>query len=139
MSKLEDLKIKWQAFSQSVDPALKAAGRVCKKTGRFLRIAGQWIYKLRSVILAIPVGLAAFFLAAYNTANLPETVGIDLQATGEYAVMVGRGTATTVPLLITGVCLLLMFCSRRIVYPWIISVFTLVLPILIYVTNVFPA
>jgi len=34
---------------------------------------------------------------------------------------------------------LMMWLSRRTIYPWIISIFTLVLPILIWITNVFPA
>ena len=36
-------------------------------------------------------------------------------------------------------CLLLMFLSRRVVYPWLVSIFSLALPLLIYITNVFPA
>ena len=42
------------------------------------------------------------------------------------------------PLVVTGVCLVMMWLSRRTIYPWIISIFSLVLPILIWITNVFP-
>jgi len=33
----------------------------------------------------------------------------------------------------------LMVCSRRALYPWLISAFTLILPVLILITNVFPS
>ena len=104
-----------------------------------VRYIGTWAYKLRSVLLSIPVAIAAISLAIRNMAKLPEQVGLNLQANGEYAVMVGRGVAVMGPLAVTAVCLLLMFVSRRVLYPWVISLFTLILPLLIWVTNVFPA
>lgn len=106
--------------------------------GSVLKVIGSWIYRLRKVLMAIPVILAAIYLARYNMANLPAQVGIDLQTTGVYAQMISRDLAVLGPLAVTGGCLLLMFCSRRIFYPWIISVFTLVLPILLYLTNIYP-
>ena len=110
-----------------------------KKTfGYVMKEIGRWIYKLRSLILSIPVAVAAVILAIYNQANLPDMVGINIQATGEYAQMVGKGVAVLGPLAVTAVCLLLMFVSRRVIYPWLISLFSLVLPLLIYFTNIFP-
>jgi hypothetical protein len=32
-----------------------------------------------------------------------------------------------------------MFCSRKALYPWAISVFTLALPVLLLVSNLYPA
>ena len=98
----------------------------------------QWIYRLRSVVLAIPVAVGAIILAIHNNANLPETVGINIQATGEYAETVSRSVAVLGPLAVTAVCLLMVFCSRKVLYPWLISLFSLVLPLLIYITNIFP-
>lgn len=106
--------------------------------GSVLKVIGSWIYRLRKVFMAIPVIFAAIYLAQYNMANLPAQVGIDLQTTGVYAQMISRDLAVLGPLAVTGGCLLLMFCSRRTFYPWIISIFTLVLPILLYLTNVYP-
>lgn len=99
----------------------------------------RWIFNLRGFFMAIPVALAALYLAAQNMARLPEEVGINLLATGEYQYLISRELAVLVPLVVTGGCLLMMWLSRRTIYPWIISIFTLVLPILIYITNVFPA
>lgn len=99
----------------------------------------HWAYSLRSVLLAIPVIVGAIWLAIQNLALLPAQVGINLLASGEYEMMVGRGVAVLCPLAITALCLLLMFCSRRVVYPWLVSLFSLVLPLLLLLTNSFAA
>ena len=98
----------------------------------------SWVIKLRGVWFAIPVLVCAVLLAIYNEATLPAKVGIDLQVTGEYAKMVSREVAVFGPLGLTAACLALMFCSRRMIYPWIVSIFSLTLPILILITNIFP-
>ena len=105
---------------------------------RKLKAFGVWVFRLRSIGLALPVAGIAVLLALYNMATLPSKVGIDLQASGEYATMISKTVAVFGPLGLTGVCLLLMFCSRRVVYPWLISIFSLVLPLLILITNIFP-
>ena len=112
---------------------------VLKKIGKVLAEIGKWIYRLRGFFMAIPVALAALFLASRNMARLPEEVGINLLANGQYEYLISRGLAVMAPLIVTGVCLLMMWLSRRTIYPWIISIFSLVLPLLIYITNVFPA
>ena len=98
----------------------------------------RWVFHLRSVILVIPVAVIAILLSAYNEAHLPELVGINIQESGEYAQIISREVAVYGPLALTGVCLLLTLLSRRILYPWLVSVFTLVLPIFILFTNNFP-
>lgn len=97
---------------------------------------GRWIYKLRSVLLALPVLGAAIYLAVQNNTRLPEEVGLNLLATGEFEMMVSRNVAVIAPLVVTGFCLLMMFCSRKVLYPWLISIFTLVLPFVLWLTNV---
>ena len=96
------------------------------------------IYRLRSVMLAIPVAVGAVVLAIYNHSHLPDEVGINIQASGEYAEMISKNVAVLGPLAVTAVCLLMVFLSRKVLYPWLISLFSLVLPILIYITNIFP-
>ena len=66
-------------------------------------------------------------------------MGINLQSTGEFAQTISRQLAVTGPLGLTAACLLLMFCSRKALYPWAISIFTLALPIVILVSNLYPA
>ena len=102
-----------------------------------------WVYRLimrfRKIFITIPVVYGALKLAMYNEEHLAEQVGILLQENGEYAYTVARDVAIMGPLAVTAACLLLMFCSRRTLYPWLISMFSLVLPILILVTNIFPS
>lgn len=97
------------------------------------------IYRLRSLFLAIPVIFMALRLAAYNSEHLPLLVGLDLQTTGEFARTISRQAAVTFPLFITGACLVLMCFSKKTLYPWLISVFTLVIPIVLLFTNMYPA
>lgn len=99
----------------------------------------SWIFKLRSILMAIPVAIAAIFLALQNIGRLPAEVGISLQASGEYSMVISRNLAVLGPLGITAVCLLMMFCSKRVTYPWLISIFTLILPYALWITNTFPA
>jgi hypothetical protein len=66
-------------------------------------------------------------------------VGLDLQTTGEFAKVISRQTAVTMPLMLTGACLVLMCFSRKTLYPWLISVFSLVIPVLLLITNLYPA
>ena len=98
--------------------------------------AWKWVYRLRSVILSIPVAVGAVMLALFNQINLPSSVGINLQANGEYAQMVVKMVAVFGPLAVTTVCLALVFCSRKVLYPWLVSVFSLALPIMIYLINI---
>ena len=112
---------------------------VLRIIGRVLAGIGKWIFRLRGFFMAIPVALAALYLAAQNMARLPEEVGINLLPTGEFEYLISRGLAVMAPLVVTGVCLVMMWLSRRTIYPWIISIFSLVLPWLIWITNVFPA
>ena len=74
----------------------------------------------------------------WNGQHLPEQVGLDLQSTGEFAMTVSRQLAVMGPLGLTAACLLLMFCSRKAMYPWAISIFTLALPVLLLLSNLYP-
>ena len=100
---------------------------------------GMILFRLRKVVLAVPVVMLAVKLALYNRENLPEQVGINLQSSGEFAQMISRDMAVMGPLGLTAACLLLMLCSKKALYPWAISLFTLVLPVMILLTNIYPA
>lgn len=130
---------KWDGFCEKLKPALAKAGLVYAQVTEVLTKIGKWIYRLRKLFLSIPVVWGAIYMARVNLGLLPERVGIGLLETGEYYTMVSRSTAIYGPMAITVGCLLMMLCSRRTLYPWVISLFTLVIPLLIYVTNAFPA
>ena len=110
-----------------------------KKITSLLSFIGSILFRLRKLVLAAPVVYAAVKLAYYNRVHLPEQVGINIQSTGEFAQMITRDMAVMGPLGLTAACLLLMFCSRKALYPWAISIFTLVLPLLILFSNLYPA
>lgn len=110
-----------------------------QKIWSVVRILCLVLYRLRSVFLAIPVVFVALRLAAYNSDHLPLLVGLDLQSTGEFARTISRQTAVTFPLFLTGGCLVLTFLSKKTLYPWLISVFSLVIPVLLLITNMYPA
>lgn len=111
---------------------------VLGKINRVINLIGLWLFRLRKLALAAPVVYYALKLAEYNREHLPEQVGINLQATGEFAQYISRNMAVMGPLALTGGCLILMFCSRKAMYSWSISVFTLALPLLLLFSNAYP-
>ena len=80
--------------------------------------------RLRSLPLAIPVIVVMVILALRSLATLPDTMII-----GDYELT--KQVAVYGPVAATSLSLLMMFISKRIFYPWLISVFTLILPIFI--------
>ena len=114
-------------------------GNLVMRAGESLWGGMKDIHRFHKILLAVPVAIAAVWLAISTAAKLPEHVGINMLETGEFAYMVTREVAVLGPLAVTALCLLLMFCSRRTVYPWLISIFSLVLPLLLLVTNIYPA
>ena len=78
-----------------------------------LRLLLGWVYRLRSIILSIPVAVAAVIIALNNNTRLPDTVGFNMQASGEYAIEVAKSVAVLGPVAITALCLLMIFCSKR--------------------------
>ena len=107
------------------------------KVWHICREIGGWIYRLRSVLLALPVLITAVILAVNNSMKLPEIVGLNMQANGEFATAITRSVAVMGPLALTAVCLLMMFCSKKVLYPWLISLFSLALPLLFLFTSTF--
>ena len=53
--------------------------------------------------------------------------------------MIDRGTAVVVPMAVTFGCLALMMFSRKAMYAWAISIFSLALPLLVLISNIYPA
>ncbi len=102
-----------------------------------LRSAKKWAYRLRTVLLTIPVVLFSVFFALRNLAVLPAWVGFDLLPSGEFAYSMSKPLAVCGPLVVTGLCLILMYCSKRKLYPWLIAMFSLTLPMVIYLMNSF--
>ena len=113
--------------------------QILAKIGEVIEVIVNLVYKLRKVFMAAPVVYYAIKLARYNAANLPAVVGINLQASGAFAQTLTRQMAVMGPLGITAAWLVLMFLSRKGMYPWAVSVFSLTIPILLLLSNRYPA
>lgn len=139
--KLPSLNLKLNKEDKPADalPSDAESTSTLRKIWNVIRILALAAYRLRAVFLSIPVIFVALRLAAYNSEHLPLMVGLDLQTTGEFAKSISRQTAVTFPLFLTGGCLVLVFLSKKTLYPWLISVFSLVIPILLLITNMYPA
>ena len=140
MKFIETIKNKWQALRQSSS----ADHKKVKKEDSLVKMIFMWIYKLRSVFLAIPVAFAAVLLALDNMAKLPQSVSLSVPSITQSGTLmvdvmaIDRTVAVFGPLGITALCLVMVFCSRRVVYPWLISVFSLVLPVFLYYSTLLP-
>lgn len=125
----QNIKAEYQQFLES------KSGQKLKDVGTVLRLTFKWAYKLRSLVLSIPVAVVALALAVRNLAQLPAQVSFNLLSK-EF--VISKGVAVSLPLAITAVCLCMMLLSKKMLYPWLISVFSLVLPIALWFTYLFP-
>ena len=132
MGKRDTFLEKWNEMIAPARPGLK-------KTGSGIATVCRWIYRLRALILAIPVVIAAIRLAAISMDKLPEMVGSNLLANGEYSYMIAREAAVYGSLAVTALCLVLTVMSKKGLYPWLISIFSLAIPLVILMINVFPS
>lgn len=143
MDRLNRMVDKWNTFVEKLRPGFEKTGAVFGSIGRGFSTLGSYLYKLRSIILAAPVAAAAVILAVINMNQLPQTleittVSIDTKADGAlfgFLAMtqesITRELAVFGPLIVTIACLLLMMFSKRTLYPFIISLFTLCLPLVL--------
>ena len=129
----------WQKFIARVQVILSCLRRFFAKTANILEKIILWFSKFKKIIAAIPVAVGAIILALYNMGNLPKVVGINLLENGSFTYQIPRGIAVFAPVAVTSICLLLMFCSRRILTPWFVSMVSLLIPVIILITNIFPA
>lgn len=149
MQWLDNIVDKWEAFRDAPRPGLEKTGKLLRKTGNFLSKLWQYLFLLRGIILSAPVAAGAVILAAKCSTDLPASVEVTLpgiQLHGENALFgflvyqtqfIPRGTAVMAPLVLTAACLLLTICSKRTLYPWLISVLTLTVPVFLLVTNLY--
>ena len=134
----EELMKKWNGFCVKAKPVFVTIGNIFIEVGTALGVVWKHLVKLRRVFLAVPGGWVAVILALRHLQQLPEEVGLNLQQDGKFAIEIARELAVLGPVAVTALCLLLMFCSRRTLTPWFVSVVSLILPLIILLTNTFP-
>lgn len=121
-------------MGNSIKGAWNNSASAREKFAAFCSATGKWTYKLRAVVLALPIVVISVILAVSNMATLPAAVAIGLPNVVNgiivfQEVMVSKILAVFVPLLVTSFCLLMMFLSKRISFPFLVSLFSLLLPI----------
>ena len=139
MKQLEQITAKFSELREKAQPALEKAQNAYQKAKKIGKKAWPWIWAGRKILLSIPVLWLMLYFARLNWNVLPELVGLNLQTTGEYARYISKELAVYGPMGVTGGCLAMMFLSRKTVYPWMICMFSMLLPLLILITNIFPS
>ena len=151
MEFFHNLTDKWHIFWGKCSPVLHKIGTVLTAIGRAVSTLGKYIFRLRALFLAIPVAVIAVIEAMINMNRLPDTmeyatIGLDFDATqtlfGPFVMHIeqlSRETAVMGPLVLTAACLVFTIFSKRTLFPWVISIFTLVVPMLLYLMTQYPA
>lgn len=129
---------KWERFRKNAEPTIEKAREI--KNNVMDKVVPAWNYvkKFKKLFLAAPVATMALVMAIVNLIKLPALVGFGLQGNGEFSFELIREIAVIAPLAVTAICLLLMFASKRTLTPWMVSLFSLLLPVMILLTNTFP-
>ena len=91
----------------------------------------RWAFQLRSVALSVPVAVIAVVLAVNNAAMLPGGLSI---GAGDNVITIGRSVLVMGPLALTALSILMTLFSKKVTYPWLISIFTLLLPVVLLLT-----
>ena len=151
MDFFRNLADKWNVFWGKCSPVLRTIGAVFAAIGRAISTLCSYLFKLRALFMAIPVAVVAVIEAMINMNRLPDTleyatIGLDFDATqtlfGPFVMHIeqmSRETAVIGPLVLTAACLAFTIFSKRTLFPWVISIFTLVVPMLLYLMTQYPA
>lgn len=139
MSFIDSFKEKWAGVLERTRPAREKAKEIWDIISVNTAYVWNYIMKFKKLFLCIPVAVFAIILAIRNLFSLPALVGIALAANGDFSFEMLREIAVLAPLLVTGLCILFVFMSKRTLTPWLVSAFSLILPLWILFINTFPA
>lgn len=132
-------KAKWKSFYRKHQSGLDKLAAFFKKISDKVVPAWSYVRKNKKLFLAAPVAVIALLMAFINLFKLPALVGLGLEGNGEFSFEIIREVAVLGPLVITAICLLLLFASKRTLTPWMVSMVSLLLPLMILITNTFPS
>lgn len=99
-----------------------------------IKVILRWVYRLRSVVLSVPVAVIAVILAVRNSAKLPGPLEV---GAGANVITISKSVLIMGPLALTALSILMTLISKRVTYPWLISLFTLILPLVFAFTMTF--
>ena len=150
MNFLDQIVEKWNWLKDKVRPVWEATKKVFSMVGKVFAVIWKAIFSLRGIWISAPVAAAALLVASWAEKNLPEVVEIThviIDWDAENALFglfvmttefITRDVAIFVPLALTAFCLLMTILSKKTLYPWLISIFTLCLPIVLWFLNTYP-
>ncbi len=139
MEWIDKVMEQWNRFVKNVAPLGDKVRDVYLRVKVFCEPVLEFVRRMKKLVLAIPILFLSVVLAIYNLAKLPSLVGIFLQENGLYTYQIAKEIAVLTPLALTALCLMLMFISKRTLTPWLVSLFSLAVPLTILITNIFPA
>lgn len=133
MDFIKSLQYRWAKLKPGIDKKAEAFDRFSKK------LLEQWkvVEKFKKLLLSVPVAAMAIILAVVNLFELPALVDLGITDGGGEAIEIYREFAVLGPLTLTILSLLMVFASKRTLTPWMVSVFSLLLPIVLLLTNAF--
>ena len=150
MNWLDRIVEKWNWLVGKVRPVWDVIAAIFRGIGRVFALAWKYIFLFRGIIISAPLAAAAVIVATWGQKNLPEMVEIThivLDKDAEGAIFglfamttetISRDVAVFAPLTLTGVCIVMTILSKRTLYPWLIGMLTLCLPIVMYLLNTYP-
>lgn len=150
MKWLDNLIDRWDRMIARCSPFFEGMAHFFRSIGRTFSNLWKYIFWFRSVLVGAVMGVAAVVLAAYNRTRLPETVDyikVTLDAEAENALLglfvmsadsVSRDWAVMIPVALTAGCIVMMIFSKRMMFPCMIGLLTLLLPQIIYWFTIFP-
>lgn len=150
MKFLDMIVEKWNWLKDKVRPVWDTTKKVFSMVGKVFSVIWKVIFSLRGILISAPVAIAALVVASWAQKNLPDVVEIthvvidrkaDNALFGLFVMtteFITRDVAIFVPLVLTGFCLLMTVLSKKVLYPWLISIFTLCLPIVMWALNTYP-
>ena len=150
MNFLDRIVDRWDWLVGKVRPVWRIIVMVFCGIGKFFLYLWRFVWFFRGVLVSLPVAAVALYIAAQAQKKLPEVLEIThiiIDPKAENALFdlfvmtedfITRDVAIFAPLALTAFCIAMTILSKRTLYPWLISVFTLVLPIVLYVLNTYP-
>lgn len=129
---------KWQLVCEKSAPVWSFIRKFLRELKQVLHVTWSYLYRLRSVFLALILALATLWVMLWCSPRIPDSVGIYLMENGQFFLLVPKQITILGSVAITASCVLMMFCTKKPLYPWLIGVFSLILPFFFIFTNMYP-
>lgn len=150
MNWLDRIVEKWNWLVAKVRPVWDVIAGIFREIGRFFALLWKYIFMFRGILISAPVIVLGALMIVWARDNLPEMVEIThlvLDPEAENAIFgsfvmvtesISRDLAIGVPMALSGVCLACTILSKRTLYPWLMALLSMAMPVVIYLLNTHP-